>query len=86
MMFFEWMNKVSENAPSHTSLNTVLLGPVRSQTQRGGEKNRPAYKQSWVSITGLEKNMKKELCQPNEDEGAGSFTQERTFLSKGARA
>lgn len=30
--------------------------------------------------------MKKELCQPNEDEGAGSFTQERTFLSKGARA
>lgn len=38
MMFFKWTNKVSENAPSHTSLNTVLLGPVCSQTQRGGEK------------------------------------------------
>lgn len=30
--------------------------------------------------------MKKGLCPPNEDEGAGSFTQERTFLSKGVRA
>lgn len=26
------------------------------------------------------------ICQPNKDEGAGSFTQERIFLSKGARA
>lgn len=38
MMLFEWTNKMSENAPSHTSLNTVHLGPVHSQTQGGGER------------------------------------------------
>lgn len=78
---------MSEQCSYHNNLNTILLGPVHAVPRHREECKRIGLlinRHRFQLLPG--EKYKAAVYQPNKDEGAGGFTQERIVLSKGAVA